>query len=122
MTASDGSQCRHVRKIQFNKSARRWAVVDEVQGSGNHSLDWFLHLPPHVIAQVGESQILLSATEGQALVMTMQGLSSQDVTIEKSWYSPQYGAKVPTSRIHLARVVALPYSCAFEFALQPPEC
>lgn len=121
MTAGDGSECRHVRKIQLNKSARRWILVDEVQGGGTHSLDWFFHLHPEVVVQLHESGILLSTVRGHALVMTMQGLSHHDITMENSWYSPHYGARVPASRIHFTRLASLPFTCTFEFFRQDPE-
>ena len=122
MALGDGSMCRHVRKIQLRKSPRQWIVADEIHGSGEHNLNWFFHLHPDIAVQLREPDILLSAGPGHDLVMTINGLSSREATLEESWYSPRYGFRVATKQIRVARKTALPFTCSFEFRFTHAEC
>lgn len=82
-------QVTHRRKVLFVKPDY-WLVLDEVQGVGDHQLDWFYHFMPGAKTTLNDISGELSCQVGQAgLVMRPlwpQGLRSSVITGDELTY------------------------------------
>jgi len=89
----------HRRTIKFYKKDVRWEFCDEVYNLKNrfsteHLIQWSLVLHPDVEI---EDLISLKTKKGKKIKIIFE--DKIDMHREDGWYSPEYGAKVPTKRL-----------------------
>lgn len=104
-----GEHIIHRRQIKFIKSLRRWIVVDEVLGSGLHSLDWFFHVSHCIGITLGTREILLNNHHGGGSIrLTGELIELGRLEKLRSWYSPEYGRRVESQVIRISYEGTLP--------------
>lgn len=92
-----------------------WLIWDQLDGSGRHSLEFFLHLRPDCSVKVGEkgAGFILQSPEGARLHVWMLEGSHHKTTLPDiligndeervAWFSPCYGVRVPAKTLKIQR-------------------
>jgi len=97
----------HRRRVEFKKGQVTWVIKDMVDGDGEHTVEFLLHLAPGVqVEQISEGLFLLKG-EKASLVLKMP---RSVVRIEPWEISPSYGVKIPSKRLRIAERGKLPIS------------
>ena len=95
----------HRRQVRFSPAARRWEVVDILEGLAEHDLALYWHCAPEVAARLTTGHEAVLVREGGALRL----VSEPPLTLEAGWVAPSYGVRRPAT-VLVARVRArLPF-------------
>ena len=102
-----------------------WLILDEVAGSGLHTIESFVHLAPNAICQVGENlaDVALESVRmrfyplisdvGHTSVMTcIRGLMDPI----QGWYAPELGKREPNTVLSFSSRVELPTEVGYLIA------
>ena len=93
------------RHVEFQKRQSYWKITDEILGSGEHSIDFFLHFSPGIqVERVDERTYLLKGTGASLLVRTR----GREGVIEPWSVSPGYGVLLSSSRLRISGRSILP--------------
>ena len=88
----------HRRRVAFVKPDR-WFLLDDVSGTGIHSLEFFFHFPPDVQLQVEEHLCWATKGESRFLIIADPRLSLDESRgqegLLQGWYSRDYGLCEP---------------------------
>ncbi|MFH1452886.1 MAG: alginate lyase family protein [Armatimonadota bacterium] len=97
-----------IREIIFDKQDGIIIIKDRVEGEGEHNLSLFMHLHPDIKVKRLDDREDFELT-GKANKVFMKIFSDNfHTTVEKSFYSPDYGIKVPSKKIAVRKRTELP--------------
>jgi len=82
-------------------------ITDNIEGDGEHLLEWFFHLHPDVTAAVRDRSVELSR-EGRTVASVAFPFGAA-VVIERGSWHPQFNVTVPNVLIHVALRATLPF-------------
>jgi len=82
-------------------------VVDNIEGQGEHLLEWFFHLHPDVTARVVERAVELSM-DGTP-VASVNFPFGASASVETGSWHPEFNASVPNTFIHIGLRANLPF-------------
>jgi hypothetical protein len=107
---------------------RRWVILDEVFGAGNHAVQSFIHLAPDVVCRPEDQWVSLRSTLCEmrlypwfenagsgARIACVQGQAEP----VQGWYAPEFGRAFPNPVIVLSLSSVLPVR--FGYLLAPTE-
>lgn len=81
----------HSRQLKFFKKERRWEIIDRFEGEGKHELEWNFILAPQQKCHVAMKSSMFSWSR------------------VNTFFSPQYGVKVPTEKLTAQITADLPF-------------
>jgi hypothetical protein len=88
----------HRRRVVFVKPDR-WFLLDDLIGTGNHSLEFFFHFSSEVELRIEEHTCWATTNDGRFLIIADPRLSLDSGRGEKGsvhgWYSQDYGHREP---------------------------
>ncbi len=93
----DGAQ--HVRKVEFDRDANEFTVVDKLNCSRPAVIEMPFHLHPSVNAELQGSTAILKI-DGNAKVQMILDSKLSYAIREDGWYSEHFGVKVPTKFLY----------------------
>lgn len=108
-----GDGLSHRRTI--SSSDRRFAIRDELEGSGTHQLCWHFHLHPAVEPRVITGGFAL-AVPGAGTLKLETSLPSPVLELERSEFSPGYGRSEPTFVCNASGKFAFPLSAEWHIS------
>jgi hypothetical protein len=116
------SPVRTYRTVVLDRRVPRFVVLDRLEGSGIHRLQWRFHLDRHLsVEQVGNDLRLQRAGREVWLLPTD---CDGPIDLAPGWVSPSYGVKYETSTVSSTIERQLPVARSWLFAerwLSPPE-
>ncbi|MGH9961169.1 MAG: alginate lyase family protein, partial [Pyrinomonadaceae bacterium] len=87
----------HQRAVMFHRRERYWLIEDRLTGSGRHQFSFIFHFAPEV--EITENRCVFAELHdrrtGARLLISSLDLN-EPPTFEQRWFSPDYGARVPT--------------------------
>jgi hypothetical protein len=91
-------------------------IIDRVEGAGEHEIETFFHLHPSVSPTVVDQATVELRTEKIRLILRGSDVSASALDVARGrrgerlagWFSPMYGAAVPTATIRFTRRTMLP--------------
>jgi hypothetical protein len=103
----------HRRVVAFLKPDTWW-ILDQLDGSGAHSLEMLLHVQPDcsIDLQAGTARAVLRSPDGASLyasILDATGNACLPKVVTGSdeetsaWFSPAYGTRVPTKALKIRR-------------------
>lgn len=103
----------HRRVVIFIKPDT-WCICDQMKGSGQHRMEFLLHLRPDCLVEAMKnvSVLILRAPDGTRLYAWMpQEAESPEIVVGSdeetaAWFSPGYGTRVPAQAIRVRREFA----------------
>ncbi|MFZ0395273.1 MAG: heparinase II/III family protein [Terracidiphilus sp.] len=105
---------------------RRWIVMDEVFGAGNHTIQSFIHFAPGTECQMEDQVVTLrSASREMRLLPLIEGSGAKVTCVQgqkapvQGWYAPEFGKALCNSVVELELPSALP--ARFGYLLAPSE-
>ena len=110
-----GGACK--REFRLNKEMNTLTIRDTVEGSGEHTCEWFFHFHPDVRPEQTDEGYVLRRSSA-ALKMLRKGVNCES-SIVPGWYSPFYGKWVPAEVLVFRKRAALPIE--IEIVLEPLE-
>jgi uncharacterized heparinase superfamily protein len=102
----------HRRSFTFDKAARTWRIDDDLEGSGEHLIEVFLH--PGVTPEVVDDGVRLRAPRGDVWLF-LPGEPRQ----EPGWISRGYGHREPSTVLVYAVRAVLPIRLTTHLVLVP---
>lgn len=106
----------HTRRFVLDRRTGRLDIEDRLQGSGRHRLAWHFHFAPGVNARLDAAACEITAPWARARLVWPASLSAQVV---QAWYSPSYGARVPSQCLALSAERDVSASAAWQFSFIP---
>ena len=101
----------HHRQIEYD-TEKGWVIQDELQGSGVHGFESYIHLHPDFHAVImGKSISVIGVAERE--VACIQVVGDVNISSEKSYYFPQFGVKIENTVIRLSGSGELPLQMAY---------
>ncbi|MBK9065313.1 MAG: alginate lyase family protein [Gemmatimonadetes bacterium] len=95
----------HRRRVTFWPDARRWEVLDVLEGREEHELVLRWHCAPGVVARPTSGHEVMLAREGGALRLG----SEPPLALAEGWVAPSYGVRRPAVVLVAAVRVRLPF-------------
>ena len=113
---------RHRRTVDYDSSARRWLVTDELDGSGKHTATFRWHGPPGEPMYVETSnergfEARAAGARVFAVVESEGGAWSYD--LDQADYSPGYGRREPALCLKVA--VQFEGNCSLSWSVHPQQ-
>jgi hypothetical protein len=107
---------------------RRWVILDEVFGAGNHTVQSFIHLAPDIVCRPEDQMVSLRSTlremrlypwfENAGSGARVACVRGQTEPVQ-GWYAPEFGKVFPNPVVVLSLSSALP--ARFGYLLAPAE-
>lgn len=106
---------QHRRRVNISfdeNSISLLAVEDRIKGEGLHLCESFLHFHPDVIlTQTASSEV--AVYRGEKAVATIVVDAGVSISIEQSWYCPEFGIKQRNQMLTIAVKGALPATVSY---------
>ena len=99
------SQIIHRRKFDFLKSPFLLTITDQLQGSGSHLLESFLHFGPLFSVELAGPQKAIARIENTRYIVS---ISRGELSIAETWYSRSYGVKERNKTLKLGLNAIIP--------------
>lgn len=106
----------HTRRFALDRPSGHLVIDDQLTGAGRHQLAWRFHFAPGVTPNRDGSTVVLTAPWARARLAWPATLSAQ---LAPSWYSPSYGARVPSHCLTLSAEHELADSVGWRFTISP---
>ncbi len=88
----------HTRRIVFNSKQSEWTINDRINVGDSCTVQWNFILSPQVnLTQIDQQSFVLEG-KGSKVSLRFETVSGKG-TIEEGYYSPKYGAVIPTKII-----------------------
>ena len=95
----------HRRSVVFRRRARRWTVVDRLEGRGRHTAELFLHLHPDArVRRVAEREVDVALGPGVLRIRC-----GAPIGIVPGWVAPSYGIRRPAQVLRVAHEGMVPF-------------
>jgi hypothetical protein len=110
------SPVSHARSCFVDRQRPRVLVHDRLDGSGEHSLVWRIHLDPAITPELDGRDARLSSVSGTVWLLPDDILAAFSLSIEPGWVSPSYGVKVSTAVLAWRGTARVPIEASFLFS------
>ena len=110
---------------------RRWVVVDEVFGTGNHTIQSFIHFAPGTECQVENQFVIVRSPSREMRLSPMlenmgsgagvKWIQGQTEPVQ-GWYAPEFGTAFPNPVVELYAPCSLPARFGYLFAPSEQQC
>ena len=109
----------HHRNIFFNKISKRWAMTDNLVGSGNHKIDWYFHFDVGIDLKTTDGLSVIATSNGRPKLV-LRPLQSENVAMEiiDGWVFKRYGAKRKARVLKYSKQSSCPCKFEIEFKVQ----
>ena len=101
----------HRRRIEYDGSSH-WLVVDHMEGAGRHRVKSYVHLHPDYTADIEGRRISIRDAAGVEWA-SLEMLNEGEVSVEESWYYPEFGRETKNKVIVYTCSGAMPMSFAY---------
>lgn len=110
---------------------RRWVVVDEVFGTGHHTIQSFVHFAPHVKCEVGGTFASLRTAVCEMRLYPLFENTSAEAKIAcvkgqmepiQGWYAPEFGKAFPNPVLEISLHSTLPARVGYLIAPADQKC
>jgi hypothetical protein len=110
---------------------RRWIVIDEVLGTGTHTLESFIHFAPGVDCRVEDGVVSLRSASCDMRLYPLFENSSTGAGVKcvkgqtepiQGWYAPEFGKTFPNPVVELSLSSTLPARVAYLIAPAGQRC
>ncbi len=86
-------------------------LEDTAEGQGEHLVEILWHLHPDITPEFTTKDVVMRSSDKALCRMDIpDGFEAQ---LEASWYSPEYGRRLPNKRVVFRRCVRLPARIAY---------
>lgn len=99
----------HRRQIAYDGEEGSWIIADEVEGTGIHRMETFVHIHPDLTLVESGANCFKIERGGEAIA-TIDALHPCRIAIEEGCYFPEFGLR--------QKNLVLAFSCAGELPLQ----
>ncbi len=96
---------RHHRKMRVTDGSVE--IVDNIEGVGEHLLEWFFHIHPDVTARVRD-RIVELFLDGRAVATVTFPSGAAAAIVDGSWH-PGFNISVHNTFVHVVLLVSLPF-------------
>ena len=96
---------RHNRKMHVADSSVE--IIDNIEGVGEHLLEWFFHVHPDATAQVRDRTVDLSL-DGRVVAAMTFPFGAPAAIVDGSWH-PGFNISVHNTLVHVVLRVSLPF-------------
>ncbi len=104
----------HRRRIYFEKDERSWFIRDDLDGGGEHDLEWFFHFAAGVPVEMPEGGLVRTCRrEGSNLVLKVSEDSQVNMELYEGWVSRRYGMKKSAQVLRISMRRSLPVALSF---------
>ena len=100
----------HTRGVKFD--GHGWAVVDELDGQGEHTLDSFIHFHPKLSASLS-GRVVTLRSEGGTVLASVNIAGPGDVMLEPAVYHPRFGIELQNRRLRIRYQGPLPATLSY---------
>ena len=101
----------HRRRIEYDGHSQ-WLVVDQMEGTGRHRAKSYLHLHPDFTADLEGRRVSIRDTTGLEWA-SLEMLGEGEISLEESWYYPEFGHEIKNQAIVYACTGTMPMSLAY---------
>ena len=101
----------HRRRIEYDGSSH-WLVVDHMEGAGRHRVKSYVHLHPDYTADIEGRRVSIRDAAGVEWA-SLEMLNEGEVSVEESWYYPEFGRETKNKVIVYTCSGAMPMSFAY---------
>ena len=110
---------------------RRWIVIDEVFGTGTHTLESFIHFAPGVDCRMEDGVVSLRSASCDMRLYPLFENSSTGAGVKcvkgqtepiQGWYAPEFGKTFPNPVVELSLSSTLPARVAYLIAPAGQRC
>jgi len=110
---------------------KRWIVMDEVFGTGHHTIHSLVHFAPGVDCQVTDGSVRLRSASREMRLYPIGesgGVKPRCVCVQgqtdplQGWYAPEFGKAIPNAVLELLLPAALPARVGYLIAPAEYEC
>lgn len=85
----------HERTVIFNKLERNWTILDSIDGTGHHLVEFYFHFDAGIDFEIRGSVVRTKCDTGKNIMLCFDPITPVSLTKEKSYVSKSYGAKEP---------------------------
>jgi uncharacterized heparinase superfamily protein len=107
-----GDDIIHKRVVTCDDQRREIVVQDAIEGKGEHLVESCIHLHPDVEVERAGNGVVLRR-DGIDCVIEVEG---QTLTVEDSWYCPEFGLKEKNKRLVVGGKLKLPLSLYYKIS------
>ena len=116
----------HQRRISYEKTARKWSIMDSVKGSGQSSLIASCHLAEKLTLRVMAPKCFVVRTQKGSyvrFVLSISGETTARLEIGDGWISPGYGDKRRSAvvRYHILSTLPIEFSVEISYVEDLPK-
>src|SRR6185503_1350755 len=105
----------HRRRIEYDGHSH-WLVVDRMEGTGRHRANSYIHLHPDFTADIEGRRVSIRDTAGHEWA-SFEMLDDGEISLEESWYYPEFGREIKNQAIVYACTGAMPLSLAYRITI-----
>lgn len=100
------------RRVVFHTASGLWFFLDLAEGQGTHRLDLFWHFGLEITLDHQEPNAWIFSDGGSARLALLAAGSMDKSSIERGWYSPAYGKRLPALVLRYSKSASLPHAFA----------
>jgi len=106
----------HRRMFVYDRTRRRWRIVDHVRGSGVHGIRVSFHFARGLEPRAGErcNRIVLYEGNKRVFRIGVTGAEGWELDLSQGWISPVYGVRMESWIACFSRTSQLPMKVAFD--------
>jgi len=104
-------QVIHKRMIDYDRVSG-WTIRDQLQGQSRHDVKNFIHIHPDFRARVEGNHIFVCDVQDRQIA-TIQVEGEVEISLEKSWYCPEFGLKFENDVVNLRAHPELPFEMTY---------
>ena len=95
----------HERRFRLIRETWSLMILDQLSGSGSHTLNWHFHAAPGVkLSNSGGDRLLI---ESASVSYVLRYPDALECKIDDEWYSPSYGVRQPCQAANLKHKTTL---------------
>jgi hypothetical protein len=92
----------HRRVFHFDKKRSVLLITDTLNGTGQHTADWYFHFDYQVEVECLGSNTFRASADGKELLLHVYTAQPLKAEIQDGWVSPSYGIKLPAKIVKFA--------------------
>ncbi|MDH3217792.1 MAG: heparinase II/III-family protein, partial [Candidatus Krumholzibacteria bacterium] len=107
---------RPLHRRRISCEANTWTIEDNIEGSGIHEAESFVHLHPQArIVEAGPTTVHCLVADRAVTIETIGG----ETRVESGYYSPEFGKKHENKVLVMRKKGSVPFSMAYRIVVKP---